>query len=117
VIPIVSTIPPRLDRRRMGLRVARYNAAIAQVAREEQVPLLNYWRSLQGPRVIHSGVGDDGVHPQVLGRCRPQCRPLDFTPRGLRYGMNLRNVTALQALHKVRRVVLANGEPDPPRSG
>jgi hypothetical protein len=117
VIPILSTIPPRLDRPRIGRRVAAYNAAIARVAREEQVPLLNYWRSLQGPRVIHFGLGDDGVHPQVLGRCRPHCLPLDFTRRGLRYGVNLRNLTALQALHKVRRVVLQDGEPDPRRAG
>jgi hypothetical protein len=115
VIPIVSTIPPRLDRRRVGRRVPAYNRAIARVAREEQVPLLNYWRSLQGPRVIHFGLGGDGVHPAVLGRCRPRCLALDFGRRGLRYGVNLRNLTALQALHKVRRVVLLDGEPDPPR--
>jgi len=116
VIPVLSTIPPRLDRARIGRRVKAYNAAIARVAREEQVPLLNYWRSLQGPRVIHFGLGNDGVHPQVLGRCRPHCLPLDFTRRGLRYGVNLRNLTALQALHKVRRVVLRDGEPDPRRA-
>ncbi len=110
VIPILSTIPPRLDRRSMDRRVAAYNAAIARVAREEQVPLLNYWRSLQGPRVIRFGLSRDGVHPAAFDH-----RPLDFGRRGLRYGVNLRNLTALQALHKVRRVVLRDGEPDPPR--
>ena len=115
VVPILSTIPPRLDRRRMGRRVAAYNTAIAQVARKAQVPLLNYWRSLQGPRVIRFGLSEDGVHPEVFGRCAPDCHSLDFGRRGLRYGVNLRNLTALQALHKVRRVVLRDGDPDPPR--
>jgi hypothetical protein len=115
VVPILSTIPPRMDRRMMGRRVAAYNTAIAQVARDERVPLLNYWRSLQGPRVIHFGLSEDGVHPEVLGRCEPDCNSLDFGRRGVRYGVNLRNLTALQALHKVRRVVLRDGQPDPPR--
>jgi hypothetical protein len=115
VVPIHSTIPPRTDRRMMGRRVAAYNTAIAQVARDERVPLLNYWRSLQGPRVIRFGLSEDGVHPEVLGRCDPDCNSLDFGRRGVRYGVNLRNLTALQALHKVRRVVLRDGEPDPPR--
>ena len=115
VVPILSTIPPRLDNRRLGRRVAAYNAAIARVAREARVPLLNYWRSLQGPRVIRFGLSRDGVHPEVLGRCQPDCNSLDFGRRGVRYGVNLRNLTALQALHKVRRVVLRDGAPDPPR--
>ena len=93
--------------RSIDRRVAAYNAAIARVAREEQVPLLNYWRSLQGPRVIRFGLSGTACTLRRFDRIRP----LDFGRRGLRYGVNLRNLTALQALHKVRRVVLGMASP------
>lgn len=104
VIPVLSTIPPRLDHKRRNALVRRFNRIVAAVASEAQVPLWNYWRSLQSPRLVHSGISADGVHPSIYGGCEPPlgCRSIDFTPHGLRYGYNQRNLGALRVLDRIR---------------
>jgi hypothetical protein len=111
VIPVLSTIPPRLDSHRYARRVRVFNRRIAAVAQGQRVPLWNYWRSLMGRRMINHGVGDDGIHPSVYGGCRPPlgCRSTDFTRAGLRYGYDQRNLGALRVLDRLRRRVLRAG--------
>jgi hypothetical protein len=109
VIPVLSTIPPRLDRKARGEWVIRYNEVIAQVAREQGVPLWDYWQALQAPEVQNQGLNRDGIHPNVFRLVHPG----NFTPDALRFGYNLRNLTALQTLDKLRRVVIEDGAPDP----
>ncbi len=107
VIPVLSTIPPRTDRRGRNRRVVRFNRRVLEVADDYRVPLWNYWRSLQGPRLVNHGVSDDGIHPNLYGGCEPPlgCRPIDFTRRGLRYGYNRRNLGALRVLDRLRAVL------------
>jgi hypothetical protein len=111
VIPVLSTIPPRLDSRRYGRRVAVFNRAIAAVAREKRVPLWNYWRSLQGSTMVNHGISDDGIHPNIYGDCRPPlgCRSLDFTAAGLRFGYDQRNLGALRVLDRLRQRIFRAG--------
>lgn len=106
VIPVLSTIPARTD----GLagRVASYNAAIIAVAQSTGSPLWNYWLALQSVGVIDQGISADGVHPSIymneLGA--------DFTTDGLKYGYNQRNLTAVQVLEAIKRIVIDDGAPD-----
>jgi hypothetical protein len=111
VIPVLSTIPPRLDDVEYAKRVPLFNAAIVQVAAAQQVPLWNYWLALQAPGLPNHGLSADGIHPSIYG-C-PACDPTSLTPAGLRYGYNLRNWTALQVLATLQRAVLDAGSPDP----
>ena len=107
VIPVLSTIPPRTDRLNRNRRVIDFNRRVLRVADRYRVPLWNYWRSLQGERMVNRGMADDGVHPNLYGGCEPPlgCRPLDFTRRGLRYGYNQRNLGALRVLDRLRAVL------------
>lgn len=109
IIPVVSTIPPRLDNPIYRDRVSKYNTAIAQLADAKRVPLWNYWAALQSPEMINYGMSADGIHPSVYGTTQSA----DFSREGLRYGYNQRNLTAIQMLDTLRRIVILNGPPDP----
>ncbi|HYN87208.1 MAG TPA: GDSL-type esterase/lipase family protein [Ardenticatenaceae bacterium] len=113
VIPVLSTIPPRLDDPVLGARVATHNQVVVEVARAQRIPLWNYWRALQGPEMVNQGIGLDGIHPNQYPGCGSlYCQPVNFTIRGLRFGYNQRNLTALQVLDKLRRIVIENGPAD-----
>jgi hypothetical protein len=79
--------------------VALFNEAILKLADEYDIPLWNYWAALQN--LPNDGLSSDGVHPSVA-----PTSATDFSPEGLKYGMNMRNLTALQALDAVWRYVL-----------
>jgi hypothetical protein len=98
VVPVLSTIPPRLDNPDMGSRVAPYNMIIREIAETLQVPLWNYWISLQ--HAINQGMDHKGIHPNVFDVDDPAI----FTSEALRYGFNLRNFTAIQVLQKIKAV-------------
>jgi hypothetical protein len=112
VIPILSTIPPRPSDPLMDERARRYNEAIVKVAASEEVPLVNYWRALVEGDTVNEGISGDGVHPNVFSGCAPHCQSTDFSAEGLRYGFNVRNLTALEALAQVLRIVIEDGTPD-----
>jgi hypothetical protein len=100
-IPVVSTIPPRVQRP-FSQRVPRFNAEIAALAENRQLPLWNFWRQMVEPGVPDQGLSSDGVHPSAL--C-PPCTAVDFRPAGLRYGYALRNLGALRVLDRLRRLI------------
>lgn len=100
-IPVVSTIPPRVQQP-FSQRVARFNAEIAALAENRALPLWNFWRQLVEPGVPRQGLSRDGVHPSAL--C-PPCTAVDFRPAGLRYGYALRNLGALRVLDRLRRQI------------
>ncbi len=101
VVPVLSTIPPRLDSTIMGRRVAPYNQIIQDIADTLQVPLWNYWFALQAPSMINQGMDNKGIHPNVFNGHDPAF----FTSEGLRYGFNQRNFTAVEVLKKLRAVI------------
>ncbi|MFM7678172.1 MAG: SGNH/GDSL hydrolase family protein, partial [Roseiflexaceae bacterium] len=108
VIPVLSTIPPRLDNPVYNERVGRYNAIIIRMAATKRLPLWNYWLALQSPELINNGLSVDGIHPNTYRTTQSA----DFSQEGLRYGYNQRNLTALQVLDALRRIVILNGAPD-----
>lgn len=106
VIPILSTIPPRTDDQAANARVSGYNMAAIAVAEKRGVPLVNFWRALIGPDMVGRGMEGDGIHPNDIDL------GASFTPLGLRYGQNQRNLTTLQTLDKIRRIVYEDGPAD-----
>ncbi len=112
VVPVLSTLPPRLDNAMLGARVARYNDAVRSVAAARQVPLWDYWLAMTAPSMVNQGIGSDGITPNVY----LDGYACNFTSAGLTYGFNQRNFTALQALAHVKAVVFEDGPPDPHRA-
>lgn len=108
IVPLLTTLPPRLDRPGAHARITWYNQAVVRVAQGSQVPLVNLWRALWGPEMVNAGVAGDGVHLNSFGR-----GPANFTADGLRFGMNQRNLITLQALARLKRVVFDDGPPEP----
>jgi hypothetical protein len=98
-VPVLSTIPDRLDRPEAGMRVPAFNTAIRTMATSRHLPLVDYWRSLQGlPR---NGIDSDGIHPSAYAiNGNVACGVL--TPDGLRFGYNMRNLVTLFALDRLR---------------
>ena len=108
VVPLLTTIPPRLDRPNAHARITWYNQAVVRVAQGSQVPLINLWRALWSPDVVNAGMAGDGIHLNTFGG-----GPSNFTPAGLRFGVNQRNLITLQALARLKRVVFDDGPPEP----
>jgi GDSL-like Lipase/Acylhydrolase family len=107
VIPILWTVPRRLDQHEKDLRVDRYNAAVRELAESRDVPLVDYHLALS--LLPRHGLGRDGIHPSAEpiaqgGAC-------DLSARGLRYGYNLRNLLALEALERVTQALGSHAVP------
>ncbi|MFO0603772.1 MAG: SGNH/GDSL hydrolase family protein [Polyangiales bacterium] len=100
-VPVMSTIPDRLDRAEAGARVPSFNEAIRAMAASRHLPLMEFWRSLQDlPR---KGIDPDGIHPSAyVSNGNVACGVL--TPDGLRFGYNMRNLVALFALDRLRNL-------------
>jgi hypothetical protein len=72
------------------------------VSKELGVPLLDLHQV--NTQLPHDGFGSDGFHFNVP----PDGRTADFTGDHLNYGYTIRNLTALQMLDAVRRLILSN---------
>ena len=99
-IAVLSTLPAQRDAG--GVDAAEpYNQVILNLAAQRRVPLWNFWRALEA---LPSGGMDPGdIHPNVP----PDESSADFTSAGLQYGMNVRNLTALQVLAALHAVLHA----------
>ncbi len=97
VLPVLSTIP---QQRGYEEDVEAYNEIIAELAESYEVPLWDYAAALA--TLPDDGLSSDGVHPSVAERLGAG----NFTPEGLAYGFNMRNLTALIALDVIWRGVL-----------
>ncbi|MFW5708676.1 MAG: GDSL-type esterase/lipase family protein [Chloroflexota bacterium] len=98
VIPVLSTIPPKPG---FEMQVNEVNAIIRSISASYSVPLWDYHAALAG--LHNAGLSEDNVHPSynhVTGSTA------FFTPDGLHYGYNVRNLTALQVLDILWRQVL-----------
>ena len=112
VIPLLSAIPPRDDSAWANTQVPRYNAVVRGIAQARQVPFMDYHRELL--KLKDHGMSKDGVHPSAY--YTPWgARSCDFTPAGLQYGYNVRNLISLESLHRAKAVVLDSAAaPDAP---
>jgi hypothetical protein len=75
------------------------------IARDLQVPVWNYWLALQS--ASQTGMAYDWVHPSPAPTGAG-----DLRDPAMDWGFNVRNLTALQVLEKVGRVVIDDGAPD-----
>ena len=106
VIPVLSTnhFVNVLPTHTGGL-ISAYNQVVVEVARERNVPLLNWWRA--NPETPNPRTDFEGVHlntsPFGSG---------DFSAFGREFGNNRRNLVTLQALEKIQRIVIHDQDPD-----
>ena len=111
VIPVLSIRPPCLDPATpdANTRVAALNQVVADVVQAKQIPLWNYWAALATPGLVNHGLDSDGIHPNVYPGADGGSASADFSPDGLRYGDNLRNLTALQVLAEIKTAIIDPG--------
>jgi hypothetical protein len=97
IVPVISTIPPLLVDESPQRQVHEYNGLIVRLAREYNIPLWDYWAAMN--LLPHYGLWEDGAHPNWSNAG-------DLSDNGLQFGMNVRNLTALQALDAVWRALM-----------
>ena len=110
IIPILTTIPDRLDTPQSAARTLPYNDAVRELATVEHIPLIDYWQALQD--LPNKGLTTDLLHPSVYPAPVGSQGAVTFTPAALRYGWNLRNLLTLQMLAHVRALIFDDGPPD-----
>jgi hypothetical protein len=114
-VPILSTIPPRIDPTDEAW-TERFNGALYRLARSRRIPMINLWRALD-PLANH-GLSADNLHPSLYGgagctgycdpaSCAPACQAANFTAMGLRYGYDVRNLITLETLARLRQAIRA----------
>jgi len=104
-IPVLSSIPPRDDDAMIDARVPAFGGVVRALAISRSLPFVDYHRELLP--IPRHGLAGDGVHPQAApsGSCV-------FTPAGLEYAANVRNLLVIEALDRMRRAVI-EGEAAP----
>lgn len=98
VIPVLSTIPVRLGYEE---RVIEFNNIVERVAARFEVPLWDYGAALD--QVVGLGLAPDGVHPSLPPGGVETVMHLGAA--NLNYGFVIRNLTALQMLDAIVRVI------------
>jgi GDSL-like Lipase/Acylhydrolase family len=109
VVPILNTLPPRTDSAQFEAATESLNEQLVDLAHELHTPLINLWRALAP--LPGQGLWD-GLHPSVSGwpgcsqpcnpsRCAPKCFAANFTPAGLAYGTDTRNLITLLTLRRL----------------
>jgi len=115
VIPLMSTVPPKLKHPESSAAIPDINAIVRVIAQARQLPLMDYHRALQA--VPAYGLQDDGVHPKPYVVGFSVAHGCWLTPEGLQWGMNVRNLLGLTTLDRMRRFVVENAEPEPDTAG
>jgi hypothetical protein len=109
VVPLFTSIPPRDDDAAADLWVPRYVAVMRAVAQARGVPFIDLERALRA--LPTHGLGSDGIHLNVYtpGGAARGCV---FSPEGLRYGHNVRNLFTLEAFERVLGALREGRAPD-----
>lgn len=109
VIPVLSTIPPKVG---WDDEVFTFNQIIIATAQGYDVPLWDFYTAMLA--LPNQGLDGDGVHPSWKGAEYQDYAPsADFTDENLEYGFALRNLTALQLLDAIWRQVIAPNDDQP----
>jgi lysophospholipase L1-like esterase len=106
VVPILTTLPPRSGALEEAA-TERLNRGLYRLARRRRAPLINLWRGLR--TLPNQGLSADGLHPSLYGgpqcvglcdpaKCAPACQSANFSPAGLQFGHDLRNLVSLRML-------------------
>lgn len=112
-VPIPMTIPVQLDGHG---KKGRWDFAkdasewMVRIAAEKGSPIFDQWSMLADDRMLNHGMIDfdediyDGFHLETIGGFRAGDalqRGVDFSPKALVYGTNMRNLLMLRALHAI----------------
>jgi GDSL-like Lipase/Acylhydrolase family len=98
VIPIISTIPNRVG---FEDKVVEFNQVIRETAVRFSIPLWDFYTAIQA--LPDGGLSADGTHPTIPPY--GERGSADFRASNLYYGYVIRNLTALQMLDAVGRVL------------
>lgn len=107
VVPVLGTIVRRLDSTAADAWVPTYNHIVAGLAQGRQIPLFDAYLAYE-PLPNH-GIAGDGIHGTTYsgGACK-------FTPEGLAYSLNVRNLETLVALDRLGAAMRDGEALDPP---
>jgi hypothetical protein len=98
IITLLTYIPPAYTTQERERLAPAFNAIVRGVATAAQLPTIDFYSDMAALGV--AGTVGDGEHPTVY-----PTSGCVFTPEGLAYGYNLRNLRTLQALHSVREAM------------
>ncbi|MDB4929338.1 MAG: multifunctional acyl-CoA thioesterase and protease and lysophospholipase [Myxococcaceae bacterium] len=99
-VPVVSTIPDRDEDARFAPLVTSFNDAIRALAASRNLPLIDYWVVMHD-LPSHGLDTTDGIHPSIF-RDMGDAQGRQLTDAALQYGYNMRNLTALLMLERLR---------------
>ena len=102
IVPVLETKGDDLESTRYGGPSGTINNIIIKLSSEYGVPLLDLHAVVS--RLPNGGFGTDGYHYNVP----PDAQTANFTGTHMNYGYTIRNLTSLQALDAVRRLVIGN---------
>jgi hypothetical protein len=103
IIPVIFAIMPRGDKASADHWVDSYNIVNRGVAQARQVPWVDMHLATQ--HIPGFGLAGDGIHLNSY-KLEGKSRPCFFTEEGLQFGYNIRNLTNLQFLERLRNTVL-----------
>lgn len=104
VVPVLSTIPPRVG---YDEQVVRFNQIIRDIALQHDIPLWDYHYAMAAYR--QTSLTFDGVHPSLPARGHDDVAV--FKPDNLPYGYVLRNLSALHVLDALWKDVVLEAAP------
>ncbi len=102
IVPIVTGLNPRADLTDATAWVPTYNAVTLGVAEARQLPFINLYRAVND--LADHGLVGDGVHGNAYSSGGSQ--PCVFTPGGLEFNYNVRNLLTMQVLDLVKLAVV-----------
>ncbi|HEY3343094.1 MAG TPA: GDSL-type esterase/lipase family protein [Anaerolineae bacterium] len=102
IVPVLFTKGDDLESTKYQAPSGYMNGVIQQLSREYGIPLLDLHQVTV--KLSNGGFGSDGFHFNVA----PDGRTAFFTGDHMNYGYTIRNLTALQMLDAVRRLILTN---------
>ncbi len=103
IVPIVSGLNPRSDKASAALLVPTWDVVTRAIAEERQLPYISLYR-VSSP-LPDLGLLGDGLHGNVLVDSG-KVQPCVFTPDGLLFNYNNRNLLSVAVLDAVKRLVL-----------
>jgi uncharacterized protein YraI len=102
IIPVLTTIPPRIDRPELFERVLEFNQILRDLSQQYGVPLIDYHAVMM--ELPSYGLDLDGIHPNLPAKGYDGVTI--FGENNLYSGYVLRNLTLLHALDAIWREVV-----------
>jgi uncharacterized protein YraI len=93
VVPVLTTFPS--NEQYSWEKSLQMNVILLDIAAEEQVPLINFWAALRS--LPNRGLEDDNFHLSYSGE-----RFINLNGDQNQWGMEMRNLVTLEALHELR---------------